>query len=235
MSLTRGEKTALLWTCGFLAFGGILKAHQVHEVKWGKAFMVPPPGDHPSGNSPFGNPSLGHPSKGNPSLGHPSANPSLRHPWSGDHVETGSRSSELREQSRAKSPSVAATSLNDAMIEDRSSQRPTITEKRGDTATYPMSSPATTKDKTVFQTAPVEARNRHGKARKETAAEICPVNVNQAEVGGLTTLPGVGPKLAERMLAYRKTHGPFRHLSDLRKIKGIGQKKLDRMKGCLIL
>ena len=53
-----------------------------------------------------------------------------------------------------------------------------------------------------------------------------PVDVNSAGVDRLTDLPGVGPVLATRILAYRETHGPFAVMEDLLDVPGIGEGKL---------
>ena len=53
------------------------------------------------------------------------------------------------------------------------------------------------------------------------------VNPNTASVEELTALYGVGPKLAQAILAEREENGPFDYWSDLTTVKGIGKKKLD--------
>ncbi|MGH7354684.1 MAG: ComEA family DNA-binding protein [Candidatus Rokuibacteriota bacterium] len=55
-----------------------------------------------------------------------------------------------------------------------------------------------------------------------SAATRDKVNINSASVKELTTLEGVGPKLAERIVEYRDAHGPFRKAEDLRKVEGVG-------------
>ncbi len=50
-----------------------------------------------------------------------------------------------------------------------------------------------------------------------------PVPVNRATAQELERLPGIGPALAKRMLAYRERHGPFRSLEDLLGVPGIGK------------
>jgi competence ComEA-like helix-hairpin-helix protein len=52
------------------------------------------------------------------------------------------------------------------------------------------------------------------------------VNVNQSDIEQLLQLPGIGPKLAERIVKYRNAHGPFNQPQDLLKVDGIGTKKL---------
>jgi len=56
------------------------------------------------------------------------------------------------------------------------------------------------------------------------------VNVNNASVQALETLPGVGPYIARRIVTYRNRNGYFRSPEDLEKIKGIGKKKLEMMR-----
>ena len=48
---------------------------------------------------------------------------------------------------------------------------------------------------------------------------VKPVNPNTATVTELMQLPGVGAKTAERILEYRKQHGPFQRLEDLMNVK----------------
>jgi len=49
-----------------------------------------------------------------------------------------------------------------------------------------------------------------------------PVDVNHATADELIALPGIGPALAGRIIAYRKEHGPFGSLDDLERVQGIG-------------
>ncbi len=56
------------------------------------------------------------------------------------------------------------------------------------------------------------------------------VNVNSASEKELESLPGIGPMLAKRIVAYRLTQGSFTSIDDLRKVKGVGRVKLDKMK-----
>lgn len=52
------------------------------------------------------------------------------------------------------------------------------------------------------------------------------VNVNQASLEELQTLPGVGPVLAERIVTHRESHGPFQVVEDLLDVPGIGEGRL---------
>lgn len=60
----------------------------------------------------------------------------------------------------------------------------------------------------------------------EGAADNGVLSINRATASDLETLPGVGPVLAERIVAYRDEHGPFRVVEDLLDVTGIGESKL---------
>jgi competence protein ComEA len=56
------------------------------------------------------------------------------------------------------------------------------------------------------------------------------VRVNQADAVALETLPGVGPVLAERILAHRDESGPFETVEDLLDVPGIGEGRLEAIR-----
>ncbi|MBC7093246.1 helix-hairpin-helix domain-containing protein [Candidatus Bipolaricaulota bacterium] len=56
--------------------------------------------------------------------------------------------------------------------------------------------------------------------------ESGPLNVNRASAEELEKLPGIGPALAARIVAFREAHGPFRTVDDLLAVPGIGPKTL---------
>ncbi|KUK14693.1 MAG: ComEA family DNA-binding protein [Synergistetes bacterium] len=56
------------------------------------------------------------------------------------------------------------------------------------------------------------------------------INVNKASLEELEKLPGVGKTIAERIIEYREKNGPFRTAADLLKVKGIGEKKLEKIR-----
>ena len=58
-------------------------------------------------------------------------------------------------------------------------------------------------------------------AEAEAAAHEGMVNLNTADKAELMTLPGIGEKKAEDIIAYRDAHGPFGAIEDIRKISGI--------------
>jgi competence protein ComEA len=56
------------------------------------------------------------------------------------------------------------------------------------------------------------------------------VNLNTATLAQLDSLPGVGPVLAQRILDHREKNGPFRTVSDLRQVDGIGDTRYEQLK-----
>jgi competence protein ComEA len=56
------------------------------------------------------------------------------------------------------------------------------------------------------------------------------VDINKATVTQLQALPGIGSTLAQRIVDYRKQHGPFKSVAELNNVKGIGEKKLADIK-----
>lgn len=56
------------------------------------------------------------------------------------------------------------------------------------------------------------------------------LDVNRATKQDFDALPGIGPKLAERIVEYRQSVGAFHSLDELRSVKGIGKKKLERIR-----
>jgi len=65
---------------------------------------------------------------------------------------------------------------------------------------------------------------------EEEAAPSGPININTATAALLERLPGIGPKTAERIIAYRAAHGRFNSVDALRNVKGIGPKKLAKLR-----
>ncbi len=56
------------------------------------------------------------------------------------------------------------------------------------------------------------------------------VNINTADEAALDALPGVGPTTAAAIVEYRKSHGAYRSVEDLGKVKGIGDAKLSQIR-----
>jgi len=59
------------------------------------------------------------------------------------------------------------------------------------------------------------------------------VNVNKAGVDQLASLPGIGEVTAKAIVEFRQANGPFRTAEDLLQVKGIGEKKLEAIRGLI--
>jgi len=57
-----------------------------------------------------------------------------------------------------------------------------------------------------------------------------PVNINTADAAQLQLVPGIGPSTAEKILQMRKSYGSFKSVNDLAAIRGIGPKRLEKMR-----
>lgn len=56
------------------------------------------------------------------------------------------------------------------------------------------------------------------------------LDLNRATEQDFDALPGIGPKLAERIMEYRQSIGAFHSLDELRAVKGVGKKKFERIR-----
>src|SRR3982074_1640725 len=62
-----------------------------------------------------------------------------------------------------------------------------------------------------------------------------PININTANSEELQQVPGIGPATAEKILQMRKSYGAFKSVDDLLAIRGIGRKRLDKMRKYLTI
>jgi len=80
----------------------------------------------------------------------------------------------------------------------------------------------------LAQAADKPARPAHS-ARAAKAAPTAKVNINTASVQQLATLPGVGEKVAARIVEYRQKSGGFKSAAELVNVRGIGEKNLHKL------
>jgi len=77
--------------------------------------------------------------------------------------------------------------------------------------------------------------------KKESESKIDPVlseksiNINTADSKLLSLLPGIGEKTAEKIIDLRNSLGKFSDTRDLMKVKGIGEKKFEKLKKYIIV
>jgi len=65
----------------------------------------------------------------------------------------------------------------------------------------------------------------------EVAPESALININSATASELDALPGIGPVLADRIVAERETNGPFTSLDDLARVSGVGDAVVGALAG----
>jgi competence protein ComEA len=80
-----------------------------------------------------------------------------------------------------------------------------------------------------FQTA-VKAGIEKPQPRSSRRSVAPVLELNQASERDLEGLPGIGRVLALRIVEYREARGAFRHVDQLRQVKGIGKKTFDRIR-----
>jgi len=59
------------------------------------------------------------------------------------------------------------------------------------------------------------------------------ININTARIEQLQSVKGIGEKTAASIVAYREAHGDFAALDAITGVKGIGKKKLEKLRGML--
>jgi len=65
---------------------------------------------------------------------------------------------------------------------------------------------------------------------EEEKIDIFPLDLNKATIDQLILVPGIGIKTAEKIIEYREKIGGFKNIEDLKNIKGIGDKKIEKWK-----
>lgn len=92
----------------------------------------------------------------------------------------------------------------------------------------------------VSQAASLTQRQRPGKAPSKKKEADVPragntIDINRATTKELERLPGIGPQIAGRIVAYREKNGAFKRVDDIIKVKGIGPKTLERLRSHLTM
>lgn len=72
-------------------------------------------------------------------------------------------------------------------------------------------------------------------AQKPNTATAEKVNLNSASAEQLQSIPGIGPATAKAIIEYRTKAGKFNRIEEIINVKGIGEKKFQKIKDRLIL
>jgi comEA protein len=76
-----------------------------------------------------------------------------------------------------------------------------------------------------------QARPAAASAAASKAAPAAVVNINTASAAELDALPGIGAKVAARIIEYRQKNGPFKKVEELMNVRGVGEKNFLKLKG----
>jgi competence protein ComEA len=74
---------------------------------------------------------------------------------------------------------------------------------------------------------PAASVDKSSKGGKHPTA---PINLGSATKEQLEELPGIGPAMADKILQYRQQHGGIGSVDELRAIRGLGPKKLEKIR-----
>ena len=77
---------------------------------------------------------------------------------------------------------------------------------------------------------PVMAQSAQTRTDARPAKAAVVVNLNTASSAELETLPGVGARMAARIIEYRQKKGPFKKIEELMNVQGIGEKNFLKLK-----
>lgn len=56
------------------------------------------------------------------------------------------------------------------------------------------------------------------------------IDINTASSAQLQRLPRIGPKMAARIIEHRTVRGPFQRVGDLERVRGIGEKTMEKLR-----
>ncbi len=72
-------------------------------------------------------------------------------------------------------------------------------------------------------------------AQKSAPTATEKISLNTATLEQLQSLPGIGPATAKSIVEYRTKAGKFNRIEEIINVKGIGEKKFQRIKDRLVL
>jgi len=77
-------------------------------------------------------------------------------------------------------------------------------------------------------------RRRHKSKQALSDASMASVDINSADAATLAQLPGIGQRLAERIVEYRRVNGAFASLDELADVAGMTDRRIDAIAPYLV-
>lgn len=111
--------------------------------------------------------------------------------------------------------------------------RVVVSSTAGDVADTALLASEEEEEPSTARTVPQTAKKPRTHTAKKKPAKPPVLNLNTASLSQLELLPGIGPKMAERVVEYRKAHGAFSSPEQVMDVKGIGPKKFEKLKAYL--
>lgn len=85
----------------------------------------------------------------------------------------------------------------------------------------------------IAETQPTVSNPSTGAPETQPPQSEKKVNINTASIEQLMTLPGIGEVYAKRIVEYRAANGPFKKISDITNVTGIGTKRFEAIMGLI--
>lgn len=76
-------------------------------------------------------------------------------------------------------------------------------------------------------------RDKSEESKAENTETPAIININTSSAEELTSLPGIGEAIAERIVKYREENGKFNSIEELTEVSGIGESKLEAVKNLI--
>ncbi len=84
-----------------------------------------------------------------------------------------------------------------------------------------------------FYESPDESQQSQRMSNRSTGNTSGLININNADLSELTTLPGIGEVLGQRIIDYREANGGFDSIEAIKNVSGIGDKRYDEIKSLI--